>query len=343
MEILFLILALIIILICAELFTNGIETFGKKLSLSQAVTGSILAAVGTALPETIIPLTAILFYKGEAGSHIGIGAILGAPFMLTTAGLFLVGIGVFLSYLLKKREKLEIYLEAHTFIRDFSFFLISYSLAIFFPLVFPNTRPLHYFVAFILLINYLMYLFLTFRAESLKIESSKELYLAEWLKVFNLILKRQIFLLFLSLLQIFLALCFMIKGAHLFVENLEILSQKWGMDPLLFSLILAPLATELPEKFNSFLWVLRKKDILAIGNMTGAMVFQSTFPVSIGLLFTKWEIKGLALISAFIALSLGIFYLLFLKTFKKISPYLLIISGFCYFIYIYLVIKTISP
>lgn len=341
MEIIFLILGLIIILICAEIFTNGIETFGEKLSLSQAVTGSVLAAVGTALPETIIPLTAILLYKGEAGRHIGVGAILGAPFMLTTVGLFLIGMSIFLSYLLKKREKLEIYLETHTFVRDFSFFLISYSLAIFFPFVFPNTKFLHYLIAFILLINYLMYLFFTFRADSLELESTKDLYLARWLKAFNLNIKRKEFFVFLSFLQVIFSLFFMIKGAHLFVENLEILSKKWGIDPLLFSLILAPIATELPEKFNSFLWILRKKDILAVGNMTGAMVFQSTFPVSIGLLFTNWEIKGLALVSALIALSLGIFYLLFLKTFKKIPPYLLIISGICYLIYIYSVIKTI--
>lgn len=65
--------ALAIILICAELFTNGVEVFGEKLNLSQAVVGSILAAVGTALPETIIPLVAIFLYQGDAGSHIGGG------------------------------------------------------------------------------------------------------------------------------------------------------------------------------------------------------------------------------------------------------------------------------
>jgi cation:H+ antiporter len=340
MEVVLLIFSLVIILICAELFTNGVEVFGERLSLSQAVVGSILAAVGTALPETIIPLVAIFLYRGERGAHIGIGAILGAPFMLTTVGLFLVGLGVFTSYFLKKRKKLEVYLEPHTFIRDFSFFLLSYSLAIFFPLIFPNTRLLHYFIALFLLFNYIFYLFLTFRAESLRIESSKDLYLARLLRL-NINFERKILSVFLSFFQIILALLFMIKGAHIFVENLEILAKNWGIDPLLFSLLLAPIATELPEKSNSLLWTLRKKDILALGNMTGAMVFQSTFPVSIGLLFTSWEIKGLALASALIALSLGIFYLLFLKLFKKLPPYIFILSGCAYLVYVYLVIKSI--
>ncbi len=343
MEVILLIFALILILLCAEIFTNGIETFGEQFSLSQAVVGSILAAVGTALPETIIPLVAILFYKGKGGAHIGVGAILGAPFMLVTMGLFLVGIGVFFSYFLKKRKTLEIYLEPHTFIRDFTFFLISYSLAIFLPLIFPNTRALHYLIAFFLLINYIIYVRLTFKAKSVSLESEKVLYFIEFLnRLFKINLTSKIAVIFLSAFQVILALVLMVVGAHLFVENLEILAENWGMDPLLFALILAPIATELPEKCNSFLWTLRGKDILALGNMTGAMVFQSTFPVSIGLLFTTWKIHGLALYSAVITLALGFFYLLFLKVFKKLTPYLLLISGGCYLFYIYLVIKTIA-
>jgi cation:H+ antiporter len=46
----------------------------------------------------------------------------------------------------------------------------------------------------------------------------------------------------------------------------------------------------LPEKFNSVMWMRQKKDTLALGNITGAMVFQSTFPVAIGMAFTPWRL-----------------------------------------------------
>jgi Ca2+/Na+ antiporter len=62
-----------------------------------------------------------------------------------------------------------------------------------------------------------------------------------------------------------------------------------GVEPLIISLVLAPFATELPEKANSFFWMRDGKDSLALGNITGAMVFQSTLPVSIGLGFTAWS------------------------------------------------------
>ena len=80
-SLLFLILGLVLILIAAKFFTNGIEEFGRHFSFSQAAVGSIFAAVGTALPETVLPVVAIFMYGGASAKEIGVGAILGAPFM----------------------------------------------------------------------------------------------------------------------------------------------------------------------------------------------------------------------------------------------------------------------
>src|SRR5438552_17523784 len=85
---------LLVILIASELFTNALEHLGEKLNISEGVTGSLFAAVGTALPETIIPLLAIVAGSGDrrVDDEIGIGAILGAPLMLGTDPLFLLGL-----------------------------------------------------------------------------------------------------------------------------------------------------------------------------------------------------------------------------------------------------------
>jgi len=71
---------LIVILIAAEVFTNALEHLGEKLGISEGVTGSLFAAVGTALPETMVPLLAIFAgTTSMATNHeIGVGAILGA-------------------------------------------------------------------------------------------------------------------------------------------------------------------------------------------------------------------------------------------------------------------------
>ena len=94
MDLLVLFIALVIILAGAELFTNGIEWFGRSMNLAEGAVGSVLAAVGTALPETLIPIIAIVFATGAGSDEIGVGAILGAPFMLSTLAMFVTGAAI---------------------------------------------------------------------------------------------------------------------------------------------------------------------------------------------------------------------------------------------------------
>ena len=328
-EIFFLGLGLLLILLAAETFTNGIETFGRRFNLSQAVVGSLLAAVGTALPETLLPIVAIFFYSGSSAQDIGVGAILGAPFMLSTLAFFLVGLTVLISSL-RKRRRFEIKVEVRTTKRDILFFLSMYSLAVLLPSV--GGRVLAPFIAGLLIGGYALYVYMTCRDESAEIEHSEDMYLWRLSKKTGLTKAEKPHLL-LILFQVLGALAVMITGAHTFVESLEHVSVRFGMNPLLFALILAPIATELPEKFNSVTWTWKGRDTLAIGNITGAMVFQSTFPVSIGLLFTDWHLTGMAFFSAVIALVSTSIVLIELTVRKRISPYTLLFGGGLYLIY----------
>jgi cation:H+ antiporter len=136
------------------------------------------------------------------------------------------------------------------------------------------------------------------------------------------------------LLQVLASLAVMVKGAHTFVKSLEQISLSFGMDPLLFALLLAPVATELPEKFNSVTWTWKGRDTLALGNITGAMVFQSTFPVTVGLTCTEWHITGMALFSAALAIISSAVVLCSVSIMKRISPYALLFGGLLYLVYI---------
>jgi cation:H+ antiporter len=347
-EVLFLVLSLLIILASAEVFTNGVEALGRRLSLSQAVVGSILAAVGTALPETILPFVAILMHGGNAAKNIGVGAILGAPFMLSTLAFFLVGVTVTVSFFRKKRN-FELMVEAHSMKRDLLFFIALYGTAIFLPMFFKG----HVYIALLLVAGYLTYAYRTFKGESADIMHAQELYF----RMFADFSKR----LFgskrssqdtpghhghesrlLIILQVAAALCLMVGGSHIFVGNIEKLSFSWGMNPLLFALLVAPIATELPEKFNSVTWTLKGRDTLAMGNITGAMVFQATFPVSVGLLFTDWTISGLGLLSAILALASALVLLAEIHFRGKVSPFTVLLGGGFYLVYAAVIVLTRS-
>jgi cation:H+ antiporter len=317
-----LIASLGIILFACELFTNGIEWTGRKLRLSDGATGSILAAVGTALPETSIPIIALLAGNSD-GADIAVGAIAGAPFMLATLGFFVTGAAVFHFAKVNGRPR-TMTVDIAVVTRDLGFFLVIYTVA--FITTFIPGHPVRLIIAACLALSYGYYTYVTLRHAGHSNHELDELHLS---KFFHIETRRR----FIAL-QVLASLGLIVAGAHLFVVAVEHVSAMIGIPTMLLSLIITPVATELPEKMNSVLWIRGKKDTLAIGNITGAMVFQASFPVAIGVAFTPWALSGPTMASAVIAiLSAGICYVS-LKTKKKLSPAVLLTGGVFYLAFI---------
>jgi cation:H+ antiporter len=304
-----LIVSLVVILAGAELFTNGVEWIGEGFGLGEGAVGSVLAAVGTALPETVLPIVAIL--SGHAaGEEIGIGAILGAPFMLTTLAMVVIGVATLILARQRGRST-DLAGDPRVLRQDLGYFLVMYSLAVLAGLI--HVRPLHWALAGVLLVGYVFYVKRHFEApgeDELEDEAATEiqpLYLWPWFRrvVPGVEPWSRASPVWPSVVQVALALVLIVGGARLFVFGVAALADRLGVPHLVFSLLLAPIATELPEKFNSVIWIRRNKDTLALGNMTGAMVFQSSFPVGVGLLLTPWRLGDAGLVAAVTALVAG--------------------------------------
>ncbi len=326
LSLIILVISLVVILAGAGLFTNGIEWLGKKLKLSEGTVGSILAAVGTALPESMIPVIAIISGHGEAASHVGIGAILGAPFMLGTLAFFVVGIS---ALLFKKRAQgSSLTVDSAVFERDIRFFLIVYALAI--SMSFVNLQWVRYIVAILLVVLYTVYVYQTVKSGKTLDESELDpLIFAK---------KADDPRTAIVITQVLIALIGIVLGARLFVNALTDVAMVFNVSPLLLSLIIAPVATELPEKFNSIFWVRDGKDTLAMGNITGAMVFQSSMIPALGIAFTPWELSPSALLSVILALiSVSIVYV-YVKKRAQLKAKVLIFSGSFYLLFLACVI-----
>lgn len=302
-----------LLLVGAEVFTNSVEWLGHRLGVSESATGSILAAVGTALPETMIPVIAILSAQFGSGSQaaadsVGVGAILGAPFMLSTIAMFLVGSAV-IYFGNRRLHGTEFHFNAESTERDISFFLVGYTLAFIAALipaemviVGPVTgETVMLLIAFSLVALYVAYVHRSLQSGEL-IEGGE----LEDLMLGGFIEKGKRPLpsvglgadhsadpsKLLVIIQSLFALGIIIGGAHLFVAEVEFFSREvLNVPAAVVALLLAPLATELPEKFNSVIWISRDKDTLAIGNITGAMAFQGTLPVTLGIVFTSWNLN----------------------------------------------------
>lgn len=273
---------LVLILAASEVFVNALEHLGERLRISDGVTGSIFAAVGTALPETMIPLIALL--AGGANTHvneeIGVGAVLGAPLMLSTLSVSLMALvavkGRGLRGLLRP--------ESVGLRRDLNFCLIALVLSLA-AMYMPPSHPGRLFMSAVLVALYLLYLLLTVRASKDLVQAGHGTEAHAPLYLNRLGLPHNLGLI---VAQLVLGLLMLVGGAKGFIHGVESASQVLGISALLLSLLIIPIATELPEKVNSILWIRRGKDTLAFGNITGALVFQGTLLPALGILLTPW-------------------------------------------------------
>ena len=291
-DIALLIVSLGLILVAAGLFTNGVEWLGKKLGLTEGAVGSILAAVGTAMPETVIPIIAVLYGSGETAHDIGIGAILGAPFMLSTIAFFLVGVAT-LSYRHKRQGYPWLNADPVVMRRDLGFFLVVYSVA-----VGASFLPIwgKYITAVFLVAAYIYFVYKTLTA-------GEQFGSDEDLEPLSFARRQENPTMSIIIIQVMIAFIGIIIGAKFFVDGISEMSKLLGVPAFIFSLLVAPVATELPEKINSFIWIGQSKDTIAMGNLTGAMVFQSSLIPAIGIILTPWVLTPIALFSCVLAIA----------------------------------------
>ena len=363
MDIVLLIGSLAVILVAAELFTNGIEWVGRKLNLAEGAVGSVLAAVATAMPETLIPIIAILgpiIVGGEANANaqaVGVGAIIGAPFMLSTLAMFVTGLAIVI-YAWRGRRPTAMHVNPRILGRDVGFFILGYGIAIGTAFLPSDLDWLKWVAAVVLIALYAVYVWFHFRDEPESEGESEELARLHLTRVPGLDNNRTLELdvfpgehslvgaepkMPIVVAQVILALALIVVGAQVFVGAVDHLSTVIGLDPTILALIIAPIATELPEKFNSVLWVRNGKDTLAMGNITGAMVFQSAVPTVLGLLFTPWAFSQDTLIyfaSAGVAFASTILIFGGMLLRGRLSAWALLIGGPFYLVYVYLALFT---
>jgi cation:H+ antiporter len=295
MDVVLLAASFAIILAGALLFTNAVEWAGHRMEMGEGATGSLLAAVGTAMPETLIPIVAILG-GAEGGQDVAVGAIIGAPFLLATIAMALVGISALL-FRGRRKQGTRLAADVETLDRDLIFFLVFFAAGLAIGLIAPEA--LHVPLAIVFLVAYAIYVRQTLRGGGAvqEEETIGSLYMDPTAGDRPPTLP--------IVVQFIVGLGAIVGGAHLFVEELLKVAEDVGVEPLVLSLVLAPLATELPEKANSFFWVRDGKDSLALGNITGAMVFQSTIPIAFGIAFTDWDLDRYAIVSGGLGLAGG--------------------------------------
>ena len=286
-----LVVAFVVMVAGAVVFTNAVEWVGARLDLGHGAVGSVLAAVATAMPESLIPVVAII--QGKQADEIAVGAIVGAPFLLATLAMAVSGAAALVYR--ARRGSARLRPDRNAITRDLLVVLGALPLAIAIGLV--GARPLRLAGAVVLVAGYAVVIWKTI------IQARQEGSADEPDALYFDTTKNDPPNTFQILAQTVVGIGMLVGAAELFVNSIEHLAHGLGADALMLTLVIAPLATELPEKINSVLWIRQSKDTLALGNITGAMVFQTMPLVAFGMVFTDWQLTTPALIAMLAALA----------------------------------------
>jgi cation:H+ antiporter len=314
-----LLLSAAVIYVSCEYFVNGVEWAGRRLGVAQSAVGTVLAAFGTALPESVVTFVAVVFGDTAAQKDIGVGAALGGPLVLGTVAYAVVG-AVFLASRNKQHQALLQHVDARKLSRDQAWFMAIFIAKVALGLLAFAIKP---WLGFLFVIAYGIYVWEEMRRpaeadateeelEPLKLRPNTREPSTAW-----------------AVFQTVIALIVIFLSSRLFVHQLEAIGPWLGASPQMIALLLSPIATELPETLNAVIWVRQGKIALALGNISGAMMIQATVPSAFGIFFTPWMLSR-PLVWAAVVTMLAVATLFVLLRNKALSPARLSLMGLFY-------------
>jgi cation:H+ antiporter len=331
----------ILLIVCAgaiylacEWFVNAVEWLGRRLNVGQMAVGSILAAFGTALPESVVTLVAVTTGTTPEQKDIGVGAAMGGPLALATVAYAATGVALLVKHRRDQRARVAVHAGANPgaveepgrletaqvladpadgarLAKDQRWFLAVFVVKVTLGLVafaFKPTLGVLFFAA------YAVYFWREMRGgddgaqaeqeelEPLKLQP-KVASPATWAVV----------------AQTLATLAVIFVSSRVFVAQLDAIGPMLGLSASVTALLLSPIATELPETMNAIIWVRQGKTKLALANISGAMMIQATVPSGLGLLFTSWKFDG-ALIWSGAMTMVAIVYLLTVMHTHRLNP-----------------------
>ncbi len=295
------------IYVACEYFVNGVEWVGHRFAMEQKATGALLAAFGTALPESIVTLVAVLGHD-SARKDLGVGAAMGGPLALATIAYATVG----LSLLLCRRSLAGGKgLDMRALSRDQFWFITLFIVKMGLGLIVFAFKP---WLGVLFLLAYVAYAISIARETGGHSEGE--------LEPLKLQPKTMTPSIAAVLGQTLAALVVVFIASQIFVDRMEALGHTLGFSSQLLALFLSPVATELPETLNAVIWIRQGKTSLALANISGAMMIQATVPTAFGLFFTPWLLSP-ALVASGVATLAAIFILMIGFRTKRVSAGLL--------------------
>ncbi|MFE7487784.1 sodium:calcium antiporter [Kitasatospora sp. NPDC057541] len=333
-----LIVCAVAIYLSCEWFVNAVEWLGERLNVGKMAVGTILAAFGTALPESVVTLVAVTTGGTEEAKNIGVGAAMGGPLALATVAYGVTGAAL----LVKRRRDRASALAAGVTVppasqalgterdmrrlaKDQKWFLPIFFVKVSLGLVAFAFKPA---LGVLFFAAYAVYFWREIRASRADEAADGDDGDEEELEALKIQPKKDSPDTWAVVVQTLATLVVIFIAAHYFVAQLDVIGPMLGLSATVTALLLSPIATELPEIMNAIIWVRQGKVRLALANISGAMMIQATVPSGIGLLFTKWRFDGPLLWSGLVTMAAIVYLLLTMRAHRLTPARLTVAAGF---------------
>jgi cation:H+ antiporter len=322
--------ALLLLVFASDAFTNAVEWVGALYGLTRNAVGAVVAAIGSSLPETMVAVVALVILHDPKSQAVGIGAVLGAPLMLGT--LAFATIGVFALLRRPQAGGQAPSLVVHTGVAIFGLTLFVLTFALVIGASFAPTALVRTSASALVIIAYVGYLAYHFRRSGpesdetpprLRMQPHAE-------RPATAIVA----------LQLVLSLVVTVAASRWFVASVGAASDELRISPLVASLFLSPIATELPEFMNVAIWMRRGQDELAFGNVLGAMMFQTSIASAVAMLASPWRLDATAYAACAAALLGAIVMIVSTLVRRRVEPVALVGCAALYLGYVAFVIAT---
>lgn len=286
------------IYLSCEWFVNAVEWLGLRLKLGPVAVGTVLAAFGTALPESVVTFVAVVFGSGPEQKDIGVGAAMGGPLALATAAYGVTGLMLLTSR--RGRTARDDLGDTAKLARDQRWFLAIFLVKVGLGLVTFAYKPL---LGLLFFAAYGVYFWRELRADGPGEDAAE-------VEPLRLQRHRATPATWAVVTQALVTIAIIFVASQLFVHALEAIGPTLGLPATVTALLLSPIATELPEIMNAVIWIRQGKTHLALANISGAMMIQATVPSGLGILFTAWRFDGPLLLSGVVTIVAMVFLLL---------------------------------
>ncbi|GLQ93665.1 sodium:calcium antiporter [Dyella acidisoli] len=312
-----------------EYFVNSIEWLGKKLHLAETATGTVLAAFGTALPESAVTFVAVVMGRTPEVRDIGVGSAMGGPLVLATIAYAVVGIALWSNRGRLGRTTMRVQVEDARLARDQGWFLSIFVAKCALGLIAFAFKP---WLGVLFLLAYAVYVWRELKDEGAAADH-------EELEPLKFQPGAAIPTMLAVSLQAMLSLGVIAVASHIFVLQLESIGVAMHLPPHLVALVLSPVATELPETMNALIWVRQGKERLALANISGAMMIQATVPSALAIFATPWMFDAPLIVSGVLTM-LAIIFLWGLFRRGRVDGRALVPVGLFYAVFAFYAIRS---